>query len=36
MCCNTMKSRKGETHNVQLPIRNTVTHNLGYLKSFNV
>ena len=34
--CNTVKSRKGETHYVQLPRRNTVTRNLGYLKSFNV
>ena len=34
--CNTGCSRKGETHYVQLPRRNTVTRNLGYLKSFNV
>ena len=34
--CNTGCSWKGETHYVQLPRRNTVTRNLGYLKSFNV
>ena len=33
---NTVQSRKEEMHNVQLPKRDTVTHNLGYLKSFNV